>query len=153
MLPVFVVGFVMVTGSMVVSVLSFFGLESWLARSLPWFTRAPHAPRLIAMMSATIAVSLAMVIFNVWAWAWCYKALGIFDNISDALYFSIVAFTTLGLNDIAMPQEWRLLGGITAVNGFIYIGMISAMILDMVRRVRLAQDAAAKAAAKPALPT
>ncbi|WP_217701788.1 ion channel [Pseudooceanicola sp. HF7] len=140
MLPTLAVGFLMVTASMMLSMMTFFGLESLVRRLRPWFLRDPHSPRLMAMLALTVTISLAQVIFNVWAWAWCYMWLGIFNDIADALYFSIVAFTTLGLNDVAMPQEWRLLGGVEAINGFIYIGMISAMILDMMRRVRQGQN-------------
>ena len=48
----------------------------------------------------------------------------------------LVSFTTLGFGDIILPSEWRILSGMTAANGFLVIGMMSAVVLETLRVVR-----------------
>jgi hypothetical protein len=43
--------------------------------------------------------------------------LDIFGTLEGAVYFSIVAYTTLGFGDILLPLDWRLLGGMASANG------------------------------------
>ncbi|MFN3144581.1 MAG: ion channel [Paracoccaceae bacterium] len=57
-----------------------------------------------------------------------------------SVYFSIVAFTTLGFGDILLPQDWRLLAGLTAVNGLLMFGFLTAMLVEVLRRVRNTQS-------------
>ncbi|MEM9736953.1 MAG: ion channel, partial [Pseudomonadota bacterium] len=52
-----------------------------------------------------------------------------------ALYFSVVAFTTLGFGDVLLPQEWRLLAGLSAANGLLIFGVSTAFLVEVFRRV------------------
>ena len=58
----------------------------------------------------------------------------------EATYFSLVAYTTLGLSETnVMPKEWRLLGGITGANGFLMFGLMTAILTDSLRHIRRVQ--------------
>ena len=35
--------------------------------------------------------------------------LGLFESMEEALYFSVVALTTLGFGDVTLDAQWRLL--------------------------------------------
>ena len=81
---------------------------------------------------------------GVWVRALTLRGLGIFDAMEPAVYFSLVAFTTLGFGDILLPMEWRLLGGLAAANGLLNIGMVTALLVEALRQVRLQQLATRK---------
>ncbi|HBN32684.1 MAG TPA: metal transporter, partial [Rhodobacteraceae bacterium] len=80
-----------------------------------------------------------MVTAGVWIWAIALWLLGIFITIEASVYFSLVAFTTLGFGDILLPQNWRLLGGMAAANGLLNMGLLTAMMVEVLRFVRVGQ--------------
>lgn len=48
-------------------------------------------------------------------------------NVNDAVYFSIVCYTTLGFGDIYPSGELRLLSGIEALNGLVMVTWTASM--------------------------
>ena len=82
---------------------------------------------------------MAQMTAGVWAWALTMMALGVFDTLELSVYFSLVAFTTLGFGDVLLPVEWRLLGGMAAANGLLNIGLVTALLVEALRQVRLRQ--------------
>jgi hypothetical protein len=82
---------------------------------------------------------LAVITTAVWIWALALFAVGAFDGLEQAVYFSLVAFTTLGLGDVIPPVEWRILSVMAAVNGFLAFGLLTALLVEALRQVRLAQ--------------
>ncbi len=95
---------------------------------------------MLVMCVSAVGILLQMAI-GVWAWALTMIALGIFQTVETAVYFALVAFTTLGFGDILLPIEWRLLGGMAAINGLLNIGFVTAMLVEGLRQVRLQQIA------------
>lgn len=71
---------------------------------------------------------------QVWIWASVFMALGAFAQLEPALYFSLVAFSTVGFGDITLGHEWRLLSALTAANGFLSFGWSTAHMVELVRR-------------------
>lgn len=69
-------------------------------------------------------------------WALTLFALGIFGAFEAALYFAMISFTTLGFGDIILPNEWRLLSGFIAIDGFILFGLNTAFLFEVLRRLR-----------------
>lgn len=118
---------------------AFWVLESFLARSHKWLTREPHRPKLMLVLCVTVVWILGMVTAGVWIWALAMWLLGIFITIEASVYFSLVAFTTLGFGDILLPHNWRLLGGMAAANGLLNMGLLTAMIVEVLRFVRVGQ--------------
>ena len=55
------------------------------------------------------------------------------------MYFSLVSFTTLGFGDVLFPPEWRLLSGMAAANGLLNFGLLTALLVEALRHVRLGQ--------------
>ena len=114
-------------------------LEAVLIRAQPWLLRPPHKPKLMALLCSSMAWILLIVTAGVWVWAIALWMIGIFIEMEASVYFSIVAFTTLGFGDILLPPEWRLLAGLAAVNGLMMIGLMTAMLVEVLRRVRSIQ--------------
>lgn len=78
-----------------------------------------------------------------WLWALFLYQLGLFPSLEAAIYFTSVAFTTLGFGDITLSIEWRLLSGMVATNGFILFGLGTAFLFEAIirfRNLRLAQS-------------
>lgn len=57
-------------------------------------------------------------------------------SFEEALYFSIVTFTTLGYGDITLGAPWRLLSGAEALNGILLAGWSTALLFTVVQRSR-----------------
>ncbi len=106
-----------------------------LTRIGPWLATSPSLLKTgVVLTCVTIWLILALSV-SVWLWAVTYLGLGIFSDLETALYFSVVAFTTLGFGDIVLPTPWRLLAGISAANGLVLFGLITAVLLELLRRL------------------
>jgi voltage-gated potassium channel Kch len=131
------------TGLLVVNVLimavAAFLLEAAFRQVHPWLITSPQRPKLLLMLVGVCLWVLAVVTTGVWIWALALYALQAFPTLESAMYFSLVAFTTLGLGDVVPPQEWRILSVMAAVNGFLSFGLLTALLVEALRQVRLAQ--------------
>lgn len=121
--------------------ISFWVLERRLSGLRPWLVQAPHPPKLMLVLCATALWVLLQMTIAVWAWAFTFMALGVFATLEPSVYFALVAFTTLGFGDILLPIEWRLLGGMAALNGLLNIGLVTAAMVETLRQLRLQQIA------------
>ncbi|RFB06379.1 two pore domain potassium channel family protein [Parvularcula marina] len=73
---------------------------------------------------------------SMWMWAALYLETGISQTLEEALYFSMVTYTTLGFGDILAPVDWRLLTGAASANGLLLLGLSGAVIIDFTERLR-----------------
>jgi voltage-gated potassium channel Kch len=131
------------TGLLLVNVLimalAAFLLEVAFRRIHPWLIAPPQRPKLLVMLIGVCLWVLAVVTIGVWIWALALNALGAFPTLEASVYFAMVAFTTLGLGDVVAPQDWRILSVMAAVNGFLSFGLLTALLVEALRQVRLAQ--------------
>jgi hypothetical protein len=125
--------------SILIAGVSYWLMELLLLRQRPWLTRAPHRPKLILVLGIAAVWIMAQMTAGVWIWALTMMALGVFDTLELSVYFALVAFTTLGFGDVLLPMEWRLLGGMAAANGLLNIGLVTALLVEALRQVRLQQ--------------
>ena len=93
----------------------------------------------------TALIILALHTLEIVIWAITYKNLVPINELAsfeEAVYFSIVTFTSLGYGDVTLSEGWRLLSGIEALNGIILVGWSTAMIFAVVQHVwrGLAED-------------
>ena len=87
-----------------------------------------HRNRILAMYTVILGV-FAVLTAEVWLWALCYLVIGFLDDLPTALYFSISTFSTLGYGDVLPHPEWRLLGGLEGITGFLMIGWSTAYLI------------------------
>jgi len=87
--------------------------------------------RLVMVMMATVAVLMIAHLIEIGIWALVYTVLEVTPNQSDALYFALVNYTTLGYGDIVPVEYWRLLGPVTAMNGVLLFGWSTAVIFHV----------------------
>ena len=131
------------TGVMMVSILigavSALLMEVGFSRWHGWLVQEPHRPKLIlAVLVASLWV-VATTTAGVWLWAFVNDLLAVFGTFEECLYFSIVSFTTLGFGDVILPHEWRILSGMTATNGFLNFGLMTALMIEAFRLIRSGQ--------------
>ena len=95
--------------------------------------------KLFVVVIATSLAVMAMVTVSVWLWAVVLHLMGIFQGFEQAMYFTLVTFTTLGYGDVLMPDQWRIMGGLAAVNGLVVFGLTTALMVEALRHVRIRQ--------------
>jgi Ion channel len=70
---------------------------------------------------------------EVLVWAFFYDLLGVSPPGTDAVYFALSQYTTLGHGEAIPLHDWALLGPITAANGLLLFGWSTAVIFEVVR--------------------
>ncbi|MEL6316025.1 MAG: ion channel [Pseudomonadota bacterium] len=107
-----------------------------LTRAQAWLARAPRS------LSAALALGLAALWMMaahgvaIGLWAAAFHGLGVFPDLDTSVYFSAVAFTTLGFGDVIPPPEWRQLAGLCAANGLLAFGVSAAVLVEVLREAR-----------------
>ena len=95
---------------------------------------------LIGQGASILLVVFALMVlhaFEIWIYALTYLALGEFGgSMEEALYFSTTAFTTAGIGDVLLSEDWRMLGAAETANGFLLIGWSTAFLVSLTARVR-----------------
>jgi Ion channel len=135
-------GTMVMSVSVLVTALAAWALDAILSRSAPWIAPYGHRPHyLITVLFVSIYV-MAMIGLGVCIWTFAYLWLGVFPKVEEALYFALECFTTLGMGDVRPPPEWRLLGGMTAINGSMNFGISTALLVGALQRVRSEHPAA-----------
>jgi hypothetical protein len=114
-------------------------MEIGFVRSHKWLMREPHGPKLLVFMSAMAVMILSIITLGVWTWAMTFWFLGLFTTLEEAVYFALVSYTTLGFGDILLEREWRLLSGMAAANGLLNFGLLTAVMVEALRHIRLGQ--------------
>jgi hypothetical protein len=125
--------------SILIAGLSFWAMELSVFRLRHWLAREPHRPKLILILCIAAFWILAQVTAGVWIWAVALRMLGLFPTLELSVYFALTAYTTLGFGDVLLPEGWRLLGGMAAANGLLNFGLLTAVLVEALRVVRIGQ--------------
>ncbi|MEC8628712.1 MAG: potassium channel family protein [Pseudomonadota bacterium] len=131
-----IIGSAVILASIVMAAIGFWLAEGMVARMTPWLLREPHRPKLTLVLVLAVLMILGVFTATVWLWAFTFLWLDLFNTLEGAVYFAIVAFTTLGFGDVLLDPGWRILGGMTAANGLLNMGLYTAMLVELLRSVR-----------------
>ncbi|MEM7003700.1 MAG: ion channel [Pseudomonadota bacterium] len=125
------IGTSMILITVIAAVALIVSIEKYI-RNLSHVKNLTRASRLFgALVGSTLTMTLSVTVAS-WLWAFLLLLLGLFQDLESALYFSLVAFTTLGFGDVILTDDWRLLSGFIAANGFIVFGLGTAYILESI---------------------
>jgi hypothetical protein len=94
----------------------------------------PQLARILRVSRIVLLMFLVSVV-EVLIWAITYLALDAIKGLEQALYFSMVTFTTLGYGDVVLAEQWRLLSSFEAANGIIMFGWTIAIVGNGVQRI------------------
>ncbi len=138
----FVTSLLLAAGLVLVTcAVQFWGLVglSWVMRR--HYMRHPDQLTGLASQGATIIMVVMGLFFlhtiQIWLYALTYLAIGEFDTLEPALYFSTSTFTTVGFGDLVLAENWRMLAAAESANGFLLIGWSTAFLVAVTARVRI----------------
>ena len=90
-------------------------------------------------IAAPICLSLGFIVaihtFQVWLWAIVWVFGDILPDWNEALYFSLVTFTTLGYGDIVLGESLRIFGAFASVTGLLAFGLSTAFMVALMTQV------------------
>ena len=64
-----------------------------------------------------------------------YRLVGAMHSMEEALYYSASCYATLGDAAANFPNEWRLVGALEALIGFVLIGWSTAFMVRTLRKI------------------
>jgi hypothetical protein len=111
----------------------------WVVRIADESATSRQSLRLVAVMIATVSVLMAAHIAEVVVWSLAYMMVGAAPPGTDFIYFAFVNYTTLGYGDVTPIERWHLLGPMTAMNGVLLFGWLTAVIFAVLRAVMTGQ--------------
>lgn len=86
-----------------------------------------------------MVTALAAVVFGhtvqVWMWAGAFLAVGALPTLADAIYFSLVTYTTVGYGDVTVGPETRIFAAMAAVTGVLNFGLSTAFLVRLVAKL------------------
>lgn len=133
-------GSVLILTTILAGSLSLCLVEIALWRVHGWLLREPHWPKMFIMVMAASSWALGLMGVCVWLWALAFRALSVFPNWELAVCFALETFTTLGFGDVLAPPRWRILAGMAAANGLLNFGLMTAVLMEGVRDLRIRQS-------------
>lgn len=93
----------------------------------------PGVWQFFRLLSGAVVLVLMANTVCVWLWASLFRILGVFPTFEEAVYFSMVSFTTVGYGDVVVEHSWRILSGFVAVNGLLAFGVFTAVLIEIIR--------------------
>lgn len=93
--------------------------------------------RAIGVLIAVALLLFALHLIEIAIFALFYMATGAVTGLEEGLFFSATAYSTLAQPSDGFPLEWRLVGAIEGLVGFLLIGWSTAFfVTDMNRLLR-----------------
>jgi hypothetical protein len=90
----------------------------------------------LLLMCGMALMLLALHTLEIWIFAGFFLIVGAMQTLEEALYYSASAYATLGRTADYFPDEWRLIGAIEALIGFLLIGWSTAFMVRKVNQLR-----------------
>jgi hypothetical protein len=88
------------------------------------------------VMSVTVTSAIILHAVEAVGWAVAYQLLGALPNYKSAMLYSLSAMTSYGNSGTSLPDEWRMMGALEALNGMLLFGLTTAFLFAMIQRVR-----------------
>ena len=104
-----------------------------------WLVRPPRIAKMVSSLTIVVLWIMVGISISAWMWAGVYMWLGVFDNLEQAVYYSIVNLTTLGFGDIIIDEKWRILAALEAADGLILFGLSTAYLMEFISELRTSQ--------------
>src|SRR5262249_55395531 len=82
----------------------------------------------VAVMTIVTLVMAAAHLTQIALWALALLACGEFSGFERGFYCSAQNYTTLSYGDVLLPEQWRLLGPLEAMNGLLFFGLSTAVL-------------------------
>jgi len=90
--------------------------------------------RSVTLMVRLTTAIIALHALQILLWAGFYRWF-CFPLWESAFYFSTASYTTVGSNDVVLPQMWRILGPVESVVGVLMCGLSASLLFAIVTRL------------------
>jgi voltage-gated potassium channel Kch len=138
-------------GMMVLTVmLHTVGVVYWLERMgtrIEYLQSINEHIRLFRGVWTTALALLVLHLLEAVLWALLYMALPAhagLKNFHDAVYFSMITFTTLGYGDVTLSEPWQVLAGAEGMVGIVVFGLTTALLYAVIQKCwRITHDSKA----------
>jgi len=101
--------------------------------------RAGRVNRLAVLLPIAFGL-VALHTLEIWLYAVLFDVVGASRDFEHALVHSLATYVTIGYDEVALAQHWRVLGGIEGVNGVLMLGWSTAFLVAAFERTRNEQD-------------
>ena len=93
----------------------------------------------VVRVSGLILLALWVIVFahtaQVWIWAWVWIRYDVLSGWNEAIYFSLVTYTSLGYGDIVLGPGFRVFAAFASVTGLLGFGLSTALLVSLMSRL------------------
>lgn len=97
--------------------------------------RSGRVNRLAVLLPVAFGL-VALHTLEIWMYAVLFHLVGASRDFEHALFHSLATYATVGYDEVALAQHWRVLGGIEGVNGVLMLGWSTAFLVAAIERTR-----------------
>jgi len=109
--------------------------------------------RVNLILAVTIAALSTTHFVETLIWAVPISGAGMIPAMRDSYYFVLESYTTLGAGDVALPDQWRLIGPIIAMSGLFTFSWTAGVLVSVMNEFgKLDRARAARRKGGPADP-
>jgi voltage-gated potassium channel len=90
------------------------------------------------ILSSTAIFLMILHFTEITVWALAYLLITDIpqlSNFEEAIYFSMITYTTVGYGDITLIPRWRIMSGFEAMSGILLFGWSTALFFSAVQRL------------------
>ncbi|MDE0033875.1 MAG: potassium channel family protein [Deltaproteobacteria bacterium] len=95
----------------------------------------PYGLRIVKLMGTGLAAAVSAHIIQVWMWAAMFVVTETLPDFSEAVYFSLATYTTLGYGDVVVGKGVRIFAAMAAVTGLLNFGLSTAFLVGIYSRL------------------
>ncbi len=90
----------------------------------------PHW-RINSLLAVAIGSLTALHLVETLVWAIPISVAGLIPKMRDSYYYVLESYTTLGEGDVALPDQWRLIGPMIAMSGLFTFGWTGSVLVGI----------------------
>jgi voltage-gated potassium channel Kch len=116
------------------------GVVFWLERLGTRIEYLQSINKQLRLFRGVWTTSLALLVLHIveaMLWALLYMVLPAhagLNNFHDAVYFSMITFTTLGYGDVTLNEPWQVLAGAEGMVGIVVFGLTTALLYAVIQK-------------------
>lgn len=107
----------------------------WLGKLAHRLENRRSAVRITLLLLVTLSVIVFAHTSQVWIWAAVYIQYGALADWNEAIYFSLVTYTSLGYGDIVLGPGVRIFAAFASVTGLLGFGLSTALLVALFTRL------------------
>lgn len=94
----------------------------------------------LSLRGGLMIVGIVLTIFalhgaEIWAFAFLYSAIGAVPDLDTAVYFSSIAYATLGFTDNYIDPSWRMIAASEGIIGVLLLGWSTAFFVRVLSKL------------------